>query len=466
MGRMPRGSELRQLRKDIRHLWIHEERLLYPKALREAAFLAQRAGVIKENEVPRLPVGVGKVVRHQLAGVVDGAGMLTAQREQLAARQRRAAARGTGKGKVHLHALQIERKAVCTVTAHRAFQQRAQRAAGNGSADEQHRALGGKGERTIERQAPRAERAGKAREKGQPVSGTRRVKVRQHAAVPVRAALVHNGAAQGVRTRQRERAAVDESHQSAVRRLRRARARKAAALIDGIGDVDERKLRRPVEPRERGGRDGKMYGQKKSPLVQRGTNAYNKQAGALRPAIPYATREFDMLSLLCPQWVFDDHTAVTPAFLREHGVRLLLCDLDYTLAPKSQREPDEALRQWIGALRGAGITVAILSNNRSPARVERFCKPLGIGYVGHAGKPAVRGFREAMARYGVRADETAMLGDKLLTDVLGARRSGVLALMVEPKGGPRGAWNRALHAMQQPFKAASAHDERAGSKNL
>lgn len=173
-----------------------------------------------------------------------------------------------------------------------------------------------------------------------------------------------------------------------------------------------------------------------------------------------------MLSLLCPQWVFDDHTAVTPAFLREHGVRLLLCDLDYTLAPKSQREPDEALRQWIGALRGAGITVAILSNNRSPARVERFCKPLGIGYVGHAGKPAVRGFREAMACYGVRADETAMLGDKLLTDVLGARRSGVLALMVEPKGGPRGAWNRALHAMQQPFKAASAHDERAGSKNL
>ena len=173
-----------------------------------------------------------------------------------------------------------------------------------------------------------------------------------------------------------------------------------------------------------------------------------------------------MLSLLCPQWVFDDYTAVTPEFLKEHGVRLLLCDLDYTLAPRSQSEPDEALRQWIAALHGASITVAILSNNRSPARVERFCKPLGIGYVGHAGKPAVRGFCEAAARYGVRGDETAMLGDKLLTDVLGARRSGVLALMVEPKGGPRGAWNHVLHAMQQPFKAASAHDARRKRKNL
>ena len=173
-----------------------------------------------------------------------------------------------------------------------------------------------------------------------------------------------------------------------------------------------------------------------------------------------------MLSLLCPQWVFDDYTAVTPALLQRLGVRLLLCDLDYTLAPKSQREPDAALMAWIASLRAAGITVAILSNNRSPVRVERFCAPLGIGYVGHAGKPAVRGFREAMARFGASEGETAMLGDKLLTDALGARRSGVLMLMVEPKGGPRGAWNRVLHALQQPFKAASAHDERGKRENL
>jgi hypothetical protein len=53
-----------------------------------------------------------------------------------------------------------------------------------------------------------------------------------------------------------------------------------------------------------------------------------------------------------------------------------------------------------------------------------------------------------------------MLGDKLLTDTLGARRSGVLMLMVEPRGGAVGAWNHVLHALQQPFKAASAHDER------
>ena len=94
----------------------------------------------------------------------------------------------------------------------------------------------------------------------------------------------------------------------------------------------------------------------------------------------------------------------------------------------------------------------ILSNNRSPARVEAFCGQLGIRYVGHAGKPGRRGYREAMALAGAAPEHTAMLGDKLLTDVLGAKRSGVLALMVEPLGGPVGAWNRVLHGLQRPFK--------------
>ena len=94
----------------------------------------------------------------------------------------------------------------------------------------------------------------------------------------------------------------------------------------------------------------------------------------------------------------------------------------------------------------------ILSNNRSPARVEAFCSRLGIRYVGHAGKPGRRGYREAMALANTPPEHTAMLGDKLLTDVLGAKRSGVLALMVEPLGGPAGAWNRVLHGLQRPFK--------------
>ena len=156
---------------------------------------------------------------------------------------------------------------------------------------------------------------------------------------------------------------------------------------------------------------------------------------------------------LVPHRLFADYTQITPELLQAKGIRLLLSDLDFTLAPKSVRDPDEQIFAWIKSMKEAGIQVMILSNNRSPVRVERFCKDLGITYVGHAGKPSTRGFREAMDKVGVTEKETAMLGDKLLTDVLGARRAGVWALMVEPLGGAVGPWQKVLHALQAPFKA-------------
>lgn len=156
---------------------------------------------------------------------------------------------------------------------------------------------------------------------------------------------------------------------------------------------------------------------------------------------------------LIPDLLLPGYGDLTPQMLAERGIRLLLCDLDYTLAPRYVSRPDDRLRAWLASMKQAGVRVMILSNNRSPARVERFCRDLGIDYVGHAGKPSPRGYRQAMEKAGVTPAQTAMLGDKLLTDVLGANRSGVWAVMVEPMGGPRGAWNHVLHGLQRPFKA-------------
>ena len=156
---------------------------------------------------------------------------------------------------------------------------------------------------------------------------------------------------------------------------------------------------------------------------------------------------------MIPDFLFDSYRDITPDFLKKHQIALLLTDLDYTLAPKSVRRPDDALKEWIGTLKAAGITVMIVSNNRSGVRVTEFCRDLGIDYQGHAGKPSPKGLQAAMERAGTAPAHTAMLGDKLLTDMLAARRAGVTALMVEPLGGPVGAWNHVLHLLQRPFKA-------------
>ena len=146
---------------------------------------------------------------------------------------------------------------------------------------------------------------------------------------------------------------------------------------------------------------------------------------------------------LVPDGVYESYRQITPELLQSKGICLLLSDLDFTLAPKSTPRPDAAVRQWIDGL---------LSNNRRPQRVETFCRDLGIAYVGHAKKPQPAGFRRAMAQTGTDPAHTAMLGDKLLTDVLGANLSGVTALMVEPAGGARTPWQKVLHALQAPWK--------------
>ena len=165
---------------------------------------------------------------------------------------------------------------------------------------------------------------------------------------------------------------------------------------------------------------------------------------------------------LAPDHLFAHYREVTPDFLRARGITLLLSDLDFTLAPKSVQRPDEALRGWIASLRAAGVQVMIVSNNRSGTRVTEFCADLGIPYQGHAGKPSPRGLEAAMERAGADRAHTAMLGDKLLTDMLAANRAGVLALMVEPLGGAMTAWQKVLHALQAPFKAACRRRMEAG----
>ena len=154
-----------------------------------------------------------------------------------------------------------------------------------------------------------------------------------------------------------------------------------------------------------------------------------------------------------PHWTGGSIFDIDPAALARRGITLLLADLDNTLVPYGVPEPTEAVRAWNRALEEAGVTLFVLSNNRHPQRPERFAHALGVPFLGHAGKPRPAGFRRAMEQMGRTPSRTAMVGDQIFTDILGARRAGVLALMVEPielKGNP-GRYLR--YAVEEPFRA-------------
>lgn len=161
---------------------------------------------------------------------------------------------------------------------------------------------------------------------------------------------------------------------------------------------------------------------------------------------------------LTPDYMFGSYREITPEFLSEHGIRALLIDIDNTLAPYEQPDPDDEIRAWFDALRQNGIRAALVSNNHPP-RVERFNETLGLLAFADSGKPSKKTLLIAMEKLGVKKSETAVLGDQLLTDAFGGKHIGLPAIIVPPIHDKTNLFFRFKRLCERPFirKYAKAH---------
>ena len=125
--------------------------------------------------------------------------------------------------------------------------------------------------------------------------------------------------------------------------------------------------------------------------------------------------------------VYDLH----PRMFTERGIRLILLDVDNTLAPYTVHEAPEALRVWVSEMRGGGLELYILSNNKGD-RPEKFAAALGLPYQKRSRKPFTQTARGIMAERGCAPAQTALIGDQVYTDVLCAKRCGAYAVLVKP----------------------------------
>lgn len=154
--------------------------------------------------------------------------------------------------------------------------------------------------------------------------------------------------------------------------------------------------------------------------------------------------------LLVPDHMFDRYSDVSPDFLASIGVRALLIDIDNTLAPYEQPDPDDAHRAWFSSMAAAGIRCALVSNNDCE-RVERFNATLGLPAQWKSGKPFGRVMKRFMREWGVQRSEVAVLGDQLLTDALAAHGLGLRAIIVPPIRDKRSAFVRFKRWLEKPY---------------
>ena len=155
-----------------------------------------------------------------------------------------------------------------------------------------------------------------------------------------------------------------------------------------------------------------------------------------------------MLSFL-PDFIFQTITQISPAFLREHGIRLLLMDFDNTMLPYTTDRPEQPLLDWIAGMQDAGITLCIVSNSHKD-RVPRFCQERGLDCITRAKKPFSKGIRECLAKYDIPAKNAALVGDQIYTDTLGANCVGVTSILVSAINN-HNFWLKARHVLELPF---------------
>ncbi|GAA3407618.1 YqeG family HAD IIIA-type phosphatase [Paenibacillus hodogayensis] len=138
-----------------------------------------------------------------------------------------------------------------------------------------------------------------------------------------------------------------------------------------------------------------------------------------------------MLKKLIPQKNVRSIYEIDVQALWSAGVRGIITDLDNTLVGAKHPEATPELLVWLEALKTMGFKVVIVSNNNR-LRVSRFSDPLSIPYIFRAKKPGNTAFRRALGIMELAPEQTVVIGDQMLTDVLGGNRLGLYTILVTP----------------------------------
>ena len=152
---------------------------------------------------------------------------------------------------------------------------------------------------------------------------------------------------------------------------------------------------------------------------------------------------------LLPTLMADAVTDISPAFLRERGIRLLMLDFDNTIVPYTTSTPTEAVDQWLKQMLSSEIQVCVVSNSKRD-RVKIFCDSYGIDCITHAKKPFTKGINECLAKYGIPAENAALVGDQIYTDTFGANNAGCMPILVRAIDN-HNIWLKLRHVAELPF---------------
>ena len=154
---------------------------------------------------------------------------------------------------------------------------------------------------------------------------------------------------------------------------------------------------------------------------------------------------------LIPRHMAEHLYDLTPEVLRERGISFLMLDFDNTIVPYTTNEPTAPMNRWLSEILASEIGICVVSNSKRD-RVVKFCSARGIPCITHSKKPFRRGICQCLERFRPDPVHTALVGDQIYTDVLGANCAGIQSVVVRPIR-LHNIWLKLRHVAELPFLA-------------
>ena len=129
------------------------------------------------------------------------------------------------------------------------------------------------------------------------------------------------------------------------------------------------------------------------------------------------------MALFRPKKILPIFTDFDAKYYKERGFDTVFLDIDNTIAVPDTGTCDERAEQFINNLRTNGFRVLIFSNNNLE-RVKMFIRDIDADIWFWAGKPLPFAYWLACLKMKTKPSKTIVMGDQLLTDILGANLSG------------------------------------------
>ena len=116
--------------------------------------------------------------------------------------------------------------------------------------------------------------------------------------------------------------------------------------------------------------------------------------------------------------------------LKKENIDTLLFDIDNTITKVDDLNIPKETTDLMENLKNQGFKILLFSNNHSQ-RANPVAQKLNLPLLADAGKPAKEAYDKALNMLNSNKGNTVAIGDQLLSDIVGAKKYGIKAILVD-----------------------------------